>query len=487
MKIIILGAGRVGGTLAANLSSEANDITVVDSNEGYLQELRNRIDIGVVVGHASHPAILLQAGIEDADMLIAVTGVDEINMVACQIAHSLFGTPTKIARIRAPEYASYEGLFRDEAVPVDVIISPEQLVSNYIYKLIEQPGALQVLDFAGGRAQLVAVKAYYGGPLVGQELRYLRKHMPKVETRVAAIYRRNRPITPTGSTVIEADDEVFFIAASADIRAVMSELRRLDRPYKRIIIAGGGNIGLRLARQLEKSYSLKLIESSPLRSAFLSEQLNNCIILNGNATNRELLLEENIEDTDVFLSVTNSDEANIMASMLAKRMGAKKVMTLISNPAYVDLVQGGEIDIAISPQMTTIGSLLTHVRRGDIVNVHSLRRGAAEAIEVIAHGDEQSSKVVGKCIEDIDLPEGATIGAIVREERSGGENPELLRGRELAPGSTYVNESQKVDYEVIIAHDDVIIESGDHVIVFLVDKRYTRDIERLFQVGFTFF
>lgn len=461
MKIIILGAGRVGGTLAENLSSEANDITVIDRDEASLQELRNRIDIAAVVGHASHPEILLQAGIEDADILIAVTGVDEINMVACQIAHSLFQTPTKIARIRSQEYASYDGLFRNEAIPVNVIISPEQLVSDYIHRLIEHPGALQVLDFADGQAQLVGIKAYYGGPLVGQELRFLRKHIPNVDTRVAAIYRRNQAITPNGSTVIEADDEVFFIAAKSDIRTVMGELRRLDRPYKRIIIGGGGNIGLRLAKALEKKYSIKVIEFSKTRCEFLADNLNHCIILNGSASDQELLAEENIEDTDVFLALTNSDEANIMSSMLAKRMGAKKVLTLISNPAYVDLVQGGEIDIAISPQQTTIGSLLTHVRRGDIVNVHSLRRGAAEVIEVIAHGDKNNSKVVGKCLEDIDLPEGATIGAIVREQEN--------------------------EREVIIAHDNVMIESGDHIILFLSDKRYTRDIERLFQVGFTFF
>ncbi|ACR11235.1 Trk system potassium transporter TrkA [Teredinibacter turnerae] len=483
MKIIILGAGRVGGTLASNLASEANDITVVDSNEGYLRELRDRIDIGVVAGHASHPEVLLRAGIEDADMLIAVTGVDEINMVACQIAHSLFRTPTKIARIRSQEYASHPGLFRPDALPVDVIISPEQIVSAYLFRLIEQPGALQVLDFAEGAVQLVAVRAYYGGPLVGQELRFLRKHMPNVDTRVAAIYRRNRPIMPTGSTVIEADDEVFFLAAKQDIRAVMSELRRLDRPYKRIIIAGGGNIGQRLAEQLENNYSVKVIENNEARCLALTERLSKSIVLLGNSSSQELLAEEHIEDTDVFLAVTNSDEANIMSSMLAKRMGARKVLTLISNPAYADLVQGSDIDIAISPQLATIGTLLTHVRRGDIVNVHSLRRGAAEAIEVIAHGDSRTSKVVGRAIEDIDLPEGATIGAIVREAsaedyRDSGVRSDMSLG---STGKTYQYQ------EVIIAHDDVVIESGDHVILFLVDKRYTRDIERLFQVGFTFF
>jgi trk/ktr system potassium uptake protein len=461
MKIIILGAGQVGGTLAQNLASEANDITVVDTSDARLRELRDRIDIGVVTGEASHPYVLVQAGIEDADMLIAVTNNDEINMVACQVAYSLFRTPTKIARIRSNAYLNRKGLFNNDAIPIDVLISPEQLVSDYVFSLIEHPGALQVLDFADAKVQLVAVKAYYGGPLVGQELSFLRQHMPSVDTRVAAIYRRDRAITPTGSTVIEADDEVFFIAAKTDIRAVMSELRRLENPYKRMIIAGGGNIGIRLARQLETRYSVKLIEFNVDRCQQLSERLDRTIVLHGSASDQDLLLEENIEDTDVFLALTNDDEANIMSSMLAKRLGCRKVMALINNPAYVDLVQGGEIDIAISPQQTTIGSLLTHVRRGDIVNVHSLRRGAAEAIEVIAHGDNRSSKVVGKAIEDIDLPEGANIGAIVRETEKGSE--------------------------VLIAHDDIVVETGDHVIVFLINKKHTRDIEQLFQVGFSFF
>lgn len=491
MKIIILGAGRVGGALAGNLSHEANDITVVDNDEHSLRELRDRYDIGVVSGHASHPDVLLQAGIEDADILIAVTGIDEINMVACQIAHSLFRTPTKIARIRSQAYATYEGLFRKEAVPVDLIISPEKLVSDYLFSLIEQPGALQVLDFADGLVQLVAVKAYYGGPLVGQQLRYLRKHIPNVETRVAAIYRRNRAITPAGSTAIEADDEVFFLAAKQDIRAVVQELRRLDRPYKRIIIAGGGNIGLQLAKNLEKNYSVKIIELNKKRADFLSEKLDHAIVLQGSSSDQELLSEENIEDTDIFLAVTNSDEANIMSSMLAKRMGAHKVLTLISNPAYVDLVQGGEIDIAVSPQQATIGSLLTHVRRGDIVNVHSLRRGAAEAIEVIAHGDEKTSKVVGRAVEDIDLPEGTTIGAIVREVTSetASSGTDIKRAPELAKGIIKQIEKSNghTPHQVIIAHDDVVIESGDHVILFVIDKRFIQDIERLFQVGFTFF
>lgn len=457
MKIIILGAGQVGGTLAANLASEHNDITVVDHDQDRLKELQDRLDIATVAGSASHPDVLARAGAEDADMLIAVTSSDEINMVACQVAYTLFRTPTKISRIRAQAYSSVEKLFGLEAIPIDVFISPEDLVTKYVQRLLQYPGALQVLDFADGKAQLVGVKAYYGGPLVGNELSTIREHMPKVDTRVAAIFRRGQAIMPTGDTVVEAGDEVFFIAARKNVMPVMSELRRLDRTYKRIVIAGGGNIGERLSRALEKHYNVKVIERSYKRCRYLSEQLRHAIVLHGSASDHELLAQENIDDVDVFLALTNDDEANIMASLLAKRMGARKVITLITNPAYVDLVQGGEIDIAISPQQITIGSLLTHVRRGDIYNVHSLRRGAAESLEIIAHGDSRSSKVVGRRLDEIDLPEGVTIGAIAR-------------------GS-----------EVLIAHGHILVESEDHVILFLTDKSKIKAVEKLFQVGFTFF
>jgi trk system potassium uptake protein TrkA len=311
-------------------------------------------------------------------MLIAVTDSDEINMVACQVAHSMFRTPTRIARIRSHAYTQHASLFSKEAFPIDVIISPENLVTNAIERLIEYPGAVQVLDFADGKAQLVGMKAYHGGPMVGQQLTEIRKRMPNADTRVAAIFRRNRPILPEGNTVIEADDDVFFIAAREHIRQVMSELRRIDKPYKRVMIAGGGNIGMRLAETIESRYAVKVIEMHPERCKLLSERLQHGIAL------------------------------------LAKRLGASKVITLIGNPAYVDLVQGVDIDIAISPQQVTIGSLLTHVRRGHMTNVYRLRRGAAEALEIVAHGDSSNSKVVGKTLGDIRLPEGVTIGAIVR-------------------------------------------------------------------------
>ncbi|MBQ0731022.1 MAG: Trk system potassium transporter TrkA, partial [Oleispira antarctica] len=386
MKIIILGAGQVGGTLAENLANEQNDITVIDTDAQRLRELQDLIDIKTVVGTGSYPQVLRQAGADDADMLIAVTNSDETNMVACQVAYTLFRTPTKISRIRSNAYLKQKELFKSDAFPIDVLISPEQVVTNYIKRLLEYPGTLQVLDFADEKVQLVAVRAYHGGLLVGQQLRKLREHMPTADTKVAAIYRRGQAILPTADTVIEVDDEVFFIAAKNHIKKVMNELRREENSYKRILIAGGGNIGYRLAKALENKYRIKLIEHGEKRAQFLSENLSKTVVLMGSATDQALLEEENIENIDVFCAVTNDDESNIMSSMLAKRLGARKVMTLINKAAYVDLVQGGVIDVAISPQQTTIGSLLTHVRRGDVVNVHSLRRGAAEAIEAIAHG-----------------------------------------------------------------------------------------------------
>jgi trk system potassium uptake protein TrkA len=457
MKIIILGAGQVGASVAANLASEANDITVVDENPVVLQELQDRLDIRTLVGQASYPETLAQAGADDADMVLAVTNSDETNMVACQVAYTIFHTPTKIARVRSIEYLNHSRLFAQEALPVDVLISPEQLVTEYIERLIANPGALQVLDFAGGRVQLVAVRAYHGGPLVGHELRYLREHIPGADARVAAIFRRGNAILPCGDTIIEVDDEVFFVAARKHIRGVMSELRKLDKPVKRVILAGGGNIGMRLAKAIENRYTVKIIDRNEDRTRLLSEALDKSIVLLGDAADENLLLEENIEGTDVFCALTNDEEANILSAMLAKRLGARKVMSLINRASYVDLVQSQTIDIAISPQQATIGSLLAHVRRGDVVVVHALRRGAAEAIEAVAHGDSRSSRVVGRAIDEIKLPNGTNIGAIVRGE------------------------------EVIIAHHDTVIESDDHVIMFLSDKSCIQEVERLFQVGVTFF
>ncbi|MXP50720.1 Trk system potassium transporter TrkA [Pantoea sp. Eser] len=440
MKMIILGAGQVGETLAENLVGENNDITVVDTDASRLRHLQDKFDLRVVQGHGSHPRILREAGTEDADMLVAMTNSDETNMIACQIAYSLFNTPNRVARIRAADYLrDADKLFIPEAVPIDHLISPEQLVIDNIYRLIQYPGALQVVNFDDS------------GPLVGNPLSILSEHMPHIDTRVAAIFRQDRPIRPQGSTIVEAGDEVFFIAASHNIRAVMSEMQRLEKPYKRIMLVGGGNIGFGLAQRLEKNYSVKLIERNPQRAAELAEHLQDTIVFYGDASDQELLAEEHVEQVDLFIAVTNDDEANIMSAMLAKKMWAKKVMVLIQRRAYVDLVQGSVIDIAISPQQATISALLGHVRKADIVGVSSLRRGIAEAIEAIAHGDETTSCVVGRSIDDIKLPLGTIIGAVVRGD------------------------------DVMIANDNLRIEQGDHVIMFLTDKKFVSDVERLFQ------
>lgn len=458
MKIVILGAGQVGSSVAHILASEANDVTVVDANPERLQALQDRLDIRTVRGPASLPTVLEQAGTADAEMLVALTDSDETNMIACQVAYTLFNTPTKIARIRSGSYTLYrEQLFRDDALPIDVMISPEQLVTDYIQRIIEHPGALQVLDFADGKVRLVGVRAYEGSALIGQALRTLPERMPGIDTRVAAIFRQGSAIIPEGDTVIEPDDEVFLISARKNTRIIVSELRKLDRMVKRIIIAGGGNIGARLAQGMEDRFQVKVIERNAATAKRLSEQLDRAIVLHGDAADENLLRQENVEHVDVYCAVTNDDEANILSAMQAKRMGARKVMALINLLSYVELVESsGIIDVAISPQQATIGSLLTHVRRGDVVKVHSLRRGAAEAIEAIAHGDYKTSKVVGRRIEEIRLPPGTTIGAIARGD------------------------------EVVMGHHDTVIEADDHVILFLIDKKRVPEVERLFSVGATF-
>ncbi|MFU8831241.1 MAG: Trk system potassium transporter TrkA [Wenzhouxiangella sp.] len=457
MQIIILGAGQVGSGMARSLSREENDITVVDTDPDRLRELQEKLDIRTVLGHGAHPQTLIRAGIEDADLLIALTNSDETNMVACQVAYSLFNTPTKVARVRAADYLAYPYLFNREHTPIDVLISPEKLVTDHIQRLIEYPGALQVLDFADGRAQLVATRAFHDGPLVGRELKSLREKLPEgVDARVAALFRNDEPIIPKGSTVIEVDDIVFFLAATRDIPLVMRELRRSDGPANRILLSGGGNIGASLARRLERNYHVKLIERDPARAEFIAEELDTTIVLVGDCADEDLLHEEGIDEIDVYCALTNDDEANILSSMLAKRMGADKVITLINRPAYVDLVESDRIDVAVSPQQVTIGALLTHIRKGHMVRVHSLRRGATEAIEAVAHGMPGQSRVVGKRIEEIELPQSTTIGGIIRGE------------------------------EVIIAHHDVMIQNDDHVILFVADQKQISRVERLFSVEAVF-
>lgn len=463
MKILILGAGRVGASLAEQLVLERNDVTVVDTDAESLSVLQERFDLRTVMGTATSLRVLESAGAEDADILIAVTSSDEINLAACTLCHRRFNVPRRIARFRSTQWALNPDLLTPEGFAVDVAISPEQTVTDYLIKLVEIPEALQVLEFAKGMISLLAVKADAESPLVGHPVRDLKAHLPHIESRIVAIFRNNRAILPDGDTYVEADDEVFFVASTRHIRQVTKELRQEDRPVKRMMIAGGGNIGLRVAQGVSSYLVPKIIEGSRGRCDVLAQQLNGqAIVLHGDTTDEDLLEQENVGSMDLFLALTNDDENNIMSALLAKRMGARRVIALINRRAYAELMEGGRIDVAITPSHATIGELLKYVRRGDVAAVHSLRRGAAEALELVAHGDKNTSRVVGRRIDEIGLPEGANIGALVR----GMDTPEA---------------------EVLMAHHDTVIQSDDHLIVFVTDKRMIPKIEKLFQVTAGFF
>lgn len=469
MNIIILGAGRVGESVAESLASEKNDITVIDTDTQRLRSLQDRLDLRGVPGNGIQPSVLESAGARDADMLIACAPDDETNLVACKVAQRVFGIPMRIARLRSQEFIDAAELLGDDNFAVDEVICPEASVTNTIRKLIEYPEALQVLEFADGAVSLIAVRAVTGGPLVRHVISELPQLVPDLDMRFVAIYRRteqgqDRRVVCDGRTRIEPGDEVFVLAATANIRRVLDALHARDEPVRRVIIAGGGRIGLRLARAIESDFRLKIIEPNLQRCEYLTTQLDSgALVLNGDSTDEELLERENIDECDLFIAVTSDDEDNIMSCLLAKRMGARRVLALINRRAYADLVQGTQIDIALSPAQTVIGELLTHVRRGDVEAVYSLRRGAAEALQAVARGDRKTSKVVGRRIDEVALPKGAEIGAIVRAAPDpGGER------------------------RVIIPHHDTVIERDDQVIAFVPSKRMVREVEKLFQVGATF-
>ena len=452
MKIVILGAGAVGSTLASLLSEE-HDIVIVDNNSSVLGYLEEEADLKTILGGCSYPNILVNADIANADMVVAVTGSDETNIVSCLISKVLNSSIKTIARVREASYlrGKTKEAMNSGLIPVDIHVSPEQLITDQIQGLIDIPGSLQVLEFGDGLLNLVAVRAVKGGPMIGHEIADLKKHMPRVDTRVAAIFRKGESIIPSGSTSIEADDEVFFISKKGEASNVINEMRTKEDPYNNVIIAGGGKIGSRLAKATEGKHNIKIIESSPDRARYLSEKLSSSVVLQGSVCDKALLHDENIEGTDVFAAVTNDDEANVMSCLLAKEMGAHKVVALINNPAYVDLVQGKGIDIAIAPSQITIGTFLAEIEGKDVVKVHSLRRGAAEAIETLAKESPSGKEsCIGKELGEISLPDGATIGALIRGNKAK------------------------------IAHDHVHLRENDHVIVFLTNKKYLKEVKNIF-------
>ena len=455
MKIIILGAGQVGSSVAMSLNREPeNDITVVDTNPNCLSNLNEKHDLRTIVGGASHPSVLENAGAGDANIIIAITNSDEINMLACQIAHTLFHTPTKIARVRNTEYLLATTLFSQDALPVDVLISPEKLVIEHITRLIKHPRALQVLEFCNKKVQMVAVRAKYSGPLVGHKTEAIGKYLPGFDCKIPILFRQNgQAVIADKKTSIEPDDELCFIGSPKNIDNLLQSMRSTKRKIKRIMLAGGGNISAGLAEKLEQSYQIKIIENNYDRAQYVAEKLQDTVVMHGDATNEELLIEENVDETDVFCALTNTDSGNIITSMLAKRLGARRVMAIIGRMGHVDLLQHNVIDVAISPQQTTIGSLLAHTRKGDIVAAYPLRKYTAEVIEIIAHGTKNTSQVVDRLVSEIALPPQTCIGALVRNDK------------------------------ILLPDANTKVLAEDHIIIFIADMQQVSNIEKLFQVS----
>ena len=462
MRIIILGAGRVGESVAETLASEANDITVVDPDPERLHALEERVELRGVTGNGIQPSVLRGAGADDCDLFIACTSMDETNLVACKIAHDVFGIPTTIARLRSPEFATGDKLLEKDGFAVDHVICPENSVTRYIHLLIEYPEALQVVQFSQGQAHLVALRVAYDSLLANHTIAEFRAQHPDLPVRIVALYRGEEDQLIDGDTKVFPGDEIFILVPREGVRAALHAIGNPDRPVRRVMIAGGGRVGLRLARSLIGKCEVKVIERDRKRCEYLASELPpDMLVLEGDGADEELLLDENVSDMDLFIAITSDDEDNIMSAMLAKRLGARRVMALINRRAYADMMQGSTIDIALSPAQTVIGELLAHVRRGDVAAVHSLRRGAAEALEGVARGDARTSRLVGRRIEEISLPPGARFGALVR--------------------------GNSTQAKVVIPKHDTVIETDDHVIIFLPHKRMVREVEKLFQVRATFF
>ena len=452
MKIIILGAGQVGSSLAKSLQND-HDISVVDDQASRLRHIQNHFDVKTICGSASHPNILEDAGANDADMIIAVTNNDEVNIVACQISYSLFKIPTKIARLRNKNYAKYPQIFNNNNIPIDLIINPSELVTQRLVRLVEHPGSFQIVDFAHGRLQLAGSSIAEESPLHGMSIREFRQELNDIDARIVAVYRHKKSLPVSADTKLQKYDDVFFIADRINIPSILSEFQPQQTRLRKLFIAGGGNIGMGLAKHLENDYLVKIVESNYDACHKAAEILNNTTVLSGDASDAELLNAESIDDSDLFCAVTNDDEANIMSAMLAKKMGAQSTIALVNSLSYAQLIdETNTIDRAVSPQRITIGVIQTYLRKGDTVNIYSLYSGQAEAMEIVVHGDENSSPIVGKSITELNLPKSIVIGAIVR------------------------------DGNILIAHDHYVIESGDHVVITVTNLDKISTIEKLFQV-----
>lgn len=458
MKVIICGAGQVGFGIAERLAAENNDVTVIDRTPELVQTVTDSLDVQGIVGHGSHPDVLQRAGASDADMIIAVTFADEVNMVACQVAHSLFNIPTKIARVRDQSYLApgWQDLFSREHMPIDVIISPEVAVGDMVLRRLAQPGAFETISFVDDQVSVVGVTCEEDCPIVNTPLRQLTELFPDLKAIVVAIMRDGKLFVPHGQDQMLVGDEVYFTAMRDQVERTLGIFGHDEKQARKIIIAGGGNIGLYVARHLETYQTrakIKIIERDRKRAEFIADELRRAVILNGDALDHELLREAGAHEADTFISLSNDDQANILAAVMAKREGCPRVLSLVSNTDYSGIIRTLGIDAHISPKAMTVSTILQHVRRGSIRRVHAVQNSAAEIIEAEAL---ETSPLVGKPLRDAELPDGCRLGAVVR------------------------------DGTVIIPDGDTEMRAHDRVVMFALAGT-VREVEHLFRVSLEYF
>jgi len=455
MNVLILGAGEVGFNIAQRLAMEGNNVVVVDTDPERLSRVADTMDVQTILGHAAHPSVLEQAGAKGADLLIAATMNDEVNMVACQIAHSLFKVPTKMARIRNQEYVDATKLFGRENLPIDRIISPEREAAMAVLKRVQVASALDAQDFADNRVQLLGLKVPPKGVLAGLKLTEMKEVMGNVPMYVVALGRGGKWKIPNGSSMILAGDKIYVAIEKRQLNAFMTRVGlEGQRQHHNIMMVGGGNVGYIVAQELEKAgVFLKIIEHNKARAKWLADHLKTSIVISGDALDRELLEEENIHEMDALLALTNDDESNILASLIAKKYKVSHIVTLVNRHIYTDLVQQIGLDVTVSPRLTTVASILRHIRKGRVLGISSLGDGSLEVIEAEAL---ETCDVIGIPIKDIPFPPNVVVAALVRGE------------------------------DVIIPDGDTLIQPHDHVLM-VASSPSTQAVERMFEVHLEFF
>ena len=457
MRIIVCGAGRVGVGIARRLSREKNEVTVIDQSKELIRSVAERLDVRGVVGNGAYPEILEEAGAREADMLIAVTYSDEVNMSTCQIAHSLFKVPTKIARIRAQGYLDprYSDLFSRNHLPIDVVISPEREVSEAIMQLMSTPGAFEVKSFADGRIWALGVKLRDDCAIINTPLRQVAELFPDLKITIVAISRDGKMWRAHSNDQVEPGDQIYFIADRNDVQRALEIMGEAARQARRVVIIGGGNIGVFVAKGLEKlgSMKIRIIERDRKRAERAAEELERTIVLEGDGLDRGVLGEAGVAEAETVVAVTDNDQVNILASVVAKREGARRAMALVNDQDYGPISQAVGIDRFVDPRATTISTILQHVRRGRIKGVYSLSDGAGELIDAIAL---ETSPLVNKPLRDAQLPEGVMIGAVMHEG------------------------------EVLMPSGETVIQAGDRV-VLLAMRENVKDVEQMFRVSIEYF